>query len=150
MLTVSSSVTPSTSAKSPQCTALRRLHRPQSAERRPEGFHTAEDNISLCVQLTDHRCRQRQDGTAEHPPKTLRIWTQDAIAAFGHLQGTLNVSLRGQRAGDGNEHTVIHQPSMALLPFRYRYPLRHKAPAASSGRLTHNTGHKCNTALFRP
>lgn len=53
----------------PQCTALRGLHRAQSAEWRPQGFHSAKHNISLCVQLTDHRCRQRQDGTAVSPPK---------------------------------------------------------------------------------
>lgn len=58
----------------PQCTALRGLHRPQSLR--------AKHSISVCVQLTDHRCRQRQDGTAESPLRTLRIWTQDARAAF--------------------------------------------------------------------
>lgn len=30
-----------------------------------------------------------------------------------------------------------------------RYPLRHKEPAASSGRLTHNSGQQRNTAPFR-
>lgn len=101
----------------------------------------------LSVQLTDHRCRQRRMGQQSRP-QTLRICTPDACAAFGHLQGTVNVSVMGLKDGDGNEHTVIHQPSMALVPFRYRYPLRHKAPAASSARLTHNIGHQCGTTPF--
>lgn len=113
------------------------------------GFHRAQHNISLCVQLTDHRCRKRRMGQQISPPELSgsgpRMQPSDTCRG-----GTVNVSVMGLRDGDGNEHTVIHQPSMALLPFRYRYPLRDKAPAASSGRLTHNIGHQCNTAPFSP
>lgn len=140
---LSSSVTPNTSADS----GLRGgLH--SSAEQRPEGFHSAKHSISVCAAHWPPLSSEK-DRTAESP-RTLRIWTQDACAALRHLRGTVNVSVMGLRDGDGNEHTVIHQPSMALLPFRYRYPLRHKAPAASSGRLTHSIGHQCNTAPFSP
>lgn len=63
----------------------------------------------------------------------------------------MNVSVMGLGGTGMVMNTpVIHQPSVAQLPFRYRYPLRHKAPAASSGRLTHNVGHQCDTAPFRP
>lgn len=123
-------------------------HTPKCRTERPEGFHSAKHSISLCA---DHwpPLSSEKDGTLKSP-RTHRIQTQDACAAFGHLRGTVNVSVMGLRDGDGNEHTVIHQPSMALVPFRYRYPLRHKAPAASSATLTHNIGHQCNTAPFSP
>lgn len=111
------------------------------------------NTTSLCVQLTDHRCHRRRMGEQKVSPNSPDLdpgWTH---IPFGHLQrrnceclsdGTGGVGV----VGDGNEHTVIHQPAVALLPFRYRYPQRVKAPAASSGRLTHNIGHQYNTAPF--
>ena len=133
--------------------SVRSAERPSQTPKCKSGglraFNSPRHNISLCAAHWPPLSPEK-DGTAESP-RTLRIWTQDACAAFfGHLRGTVNVSVMGLRDGDGNEHTVVHQSSMALLPFRYRYPLRHKAPAASSGRLTHNIGHQCNTAPFRP
>lgn len=89
-----------------------------TTERRPEGFHSAKQNPSLCSSLTT--VVVRNGWTAKSPSS--RISTQDASAASGHLQGTMNVSVMGPRDGDGNEHTVIHQPSMASVPFRYIHP----------------------------
>lgn len=42
---------------------------------------TQLNKTSLCVQRTDRRCHRRRMGQ-QSPPRTLRIWTQDACAAF--------------------------------------------------------------------
>lgn len=103
-------------------------------------------HLSVCSSLTT--IREGWDGTV--PRNSPDLDPGCLCSLFGHLRGTVNVSVMGPRGGHGKEHTGIHQPSMALVPFRYRYPLRHKDPAASSGRLTHNIGHQCNTAPFSP
>lgn len=121
--TLSSSITECNSWQRLDCTALIGLHRPQSVERRPR-LNTA----SLCTLLADH-CWVSGSG----PRKSVQCWDT--------CGGTVNVSVTGPQDGNGSEHAVIHQSSMALLPFRHRHPLRHKDPAASSGRLTHNIEH---------
>lgn len=111
---------------------------------------TQLNKTPLCVQLTDRRCHQRRMGRQSPPRNSPDLDPGCLRSLFRHLQGTVNVSLMGPRDGHGDEHSVIHQTTVALLPFRYRYPLRHKDPAASSGRLTHNFGLQCNTAPFSP
>lgn len=54
----------------------------------------------------------------------------------------LYASVRRSKDENGFENAAIHQPSLALLPFSGRYPLRYKDPAASSGRRLHNTEHE--------
>ncbi|TNN62100.1 hypothetical protein EYF80_027692 [Liparis tanakae] len=51
---------------------------------------TQPDTASLSVQLTEHRCRQRQDGTAETPPPhPLLNLSGSGPRMPVHLQGTL-------------------------------------------------------------
>lgn len=144
---LSSSVTPNTLADSGLSAQLQEVLTDPKVQSGGLRAFTQPNTTSLSVQLTDRRCHQRRTGQ-QSPPELSGSGPRMPVRPFGHLRGTVNVSVMGLRDGHGNEHRVIHQTSMALLPFRYRYPLRHKDPAASSDRLTHNIGHQCNTAPF--
>lgn len=112
------------------------------------GAFTWLNTTSLCVcsSLTTVR-----EGWDSRVPRNSPDLDPGCLCSLSDTCGGLWMSLWWDWGmGMVKKHTVIHQPSMASLPFRYRYPLRHKDPAASSGRLTHNIGHQCHTAPFSP
>lgn len=75
--------------------------------------------------------------------RALRIWAKKCLCSLlGHLQETVHVPVMGLKDGRGDGHRVIHQPSVAWLPFRHRHPQRYKDPAALSGRPTQKAGHQ--------
>lgn len=98
----------------------------------PEGFRSAQHNVSV----------RRSPPIQKSPQSSPDLGEKCLCSLLGHLQETVHVPVMGLKDGRGDGHRVIHQPSVAWLPFRHRHPQRYKDPAALSGRPTHKAGHQ--------
>lgn len=89
---------------------------------------------------TTSLCASKEEGAVKPPQRSGSERQDGPRAVFRHLQGSVNVPVMGL----GFKKALIHQPSVSLLPFGYRDPLRHKAPADFYTSLQP----RCNTAPF--